>query len=54
MTATIEELPTQAIPVDPSSLRPAVREALWGYLFIGPWLIGLAAVHRRPDDRLAR
>jgi ABC-type sugar transport system permease subunit len=22
-------------------LRPSVREALWGYIFIGPWLIGL-------------
>ena len=22
-------------------LRPSVREALWGYVFIGPWLIGL-------------
>jgi multiple sugar transport system permease protein len=23
-------------------LRPSTREALWGYAFIGPWLIGLA------------
>ena len=23
-------------------LRPSTREALWGYIFIGPWLIGLA------------
>jgi len=22
--------------------RPSVREALWGYVYIGPWLIGLA------------
>ena len=22
-------------------LRPSVREALWGFVFIGPWLIGL-------------
>ena len=25
----------------PRTLRPSVREALWGYVFIGPWLIGL-------------
>jgi multiple sugar transport system permease protein len=24
-----------------SILRPSVREALWGFVFIGPWLIGL-------------
>ena len=29
--------------------RPSIREAIWGFVFIGPWLIGLAAVHRRPD-----
>jgi ABC-type sugar transport system permease subunit len=23
------------------TLRPSVREAIWGYVFIGPWLIGL-------------
>jgi multiple sugar transport system permease protein len=42
MTATIEELE----PTTPTGrtlvLRPSVREALWGYLFVAPWLIGLA------------
>ena len=33
---------------------PAFREAIWGFVFIGPWLIGLAAVHGRPDRRLVR
>jgi multiple sugar transport system permease protein len=39
---------SQALPATPSrpgrsrlALRPSVREALWGYVFIGPWLIGL-------------
>jgi multiple sugar transport system permease protein len=39
MTATIEELSSTRPPG--RTLRPAVREALWGYVFIGPWLIGL-------------
>jgi ABC-type sugar transport system permease subunit len=42
MTATIEELPS---PIRPGrtrpKLRPSVREAIWGLIFIGPWLIGL-------------
>ena len=40
---------TQALPVTPArprrgrwALRPSTREAIWGYIFIGPWLIGLA------------
>jgi multiple sugar transport system permease protein len=41
MSATIEELPSASTPGRSFVLRPAVREALWGYLFIGPWLIGL-------------
>ena len=42
MSATIEELPTTQLPARPrATLRPGVREALWGYVFIGPWLIGL-------------
>jgi multiple sugar transport system permease protein len=28
-------------PRDRSRLRPALREALWGFVFIGPWVIGL-------------
>ena len=43
MTESTEALP--ATPSRPGSsrfvLRPSVREALWGYVFIGPWLIGL-------------
>ena len=42
MSATIEELPTTPAPSRRSFvLRPSVREALWGFVFIGPWLIGL-------------
>ena len=42
MSATIEELPATPVPAGrPFVLRPSVREALWGYVFIGPWLIGL-------------
>ena len=42
MSATIEELPTAQLPARPPMvLRPSVREALWGFVFIGPWLIGL-------------
>src|SRR6478735_10457257 len=42
MSATIEELPTTPVPAGrPFVLRPSVREALWGFVFIGPWLIGL-------------
>ena len=39
---------SQALPVTPRprrarwTLRPSTREAIWGYVFIGPWLIGLA------------
>ncbi len=41
MTATIEELPAASSPRRGITLRPAVREALWGFVFIGPWIIGL-------------
>jgi multiple sugar transport system permease protein len=42
MSATIEELSTRQLPARPPRvLRPAVREALWGLLFISPWLIGM-------------
>jgi multiple sugar transport system permease protein len=42
MSATIEELPTKSAPGRrPFVLRPSVREALWGYVYVGPWLIGL-------------
>jgi ABC-type sugar transport system permease subunit len=41
MTESTKALP--GTPARPSrfALRPSVREALWGYVFIGPWLIGL-------------
>jgi len=43
MTETSEALP--ATPRSGGSrrtLRPSTREAIWGYVFVGPWLIGLA------------
>ncbi|HET7828045.1 MAG TPA: sugar ABC transporter permease, partial [Candidatus Limnocylindrales bacterium] len=42
MSATLEELPTRQLPARPRmTLRPRVREALWGVVFISPWLVGL-------------
>ena len=41
MTATIEELPSASTPGRSFTLRPSVREALWGLVFISPWLVGL-------------
>jgi multiple sugar transport system permease protein len=46
MTETTEALrPTPATPRRPDWLRrlqrPSVREALWGFVFISPWIIGL-------------
>lgn len=41
MTATIEELEPTRRPRRTFTLRPSVREALWGFVFIGPWLIGI-------------
>ncbi len=38
----------QALPATPETgrprirLRPSTRESIWGYVFIGPWLLGLA------------
>ena len=43
MTETSEALPTT--PRSHGShrtIRPSAREAIWGYVFIAPWLIGLA------------
>ena len=48
MTASIEELPSTRPPARAFMLRPSVREALWGYLFIGPWLVGLLLFTARP------
>ena len=48
MSATIEELPTKSAPGRrPFVLRPSVREALWGYVYVGPWLIGLVLFRER-------
>jgi len=42
MSSTIEELPTTQLPAARHwRLRQSVREAAWGFVFIGPWLIGL-------------
>src|SRR5436305_12348435 len=41
MTATIEELPSASTPGRSFTLRRSVREALWGLIFISPWLVGL-------------
>ena len=46
MTETTESLrTTPATPRRPDWMRrlqrPSVREAAWGFVFIGPWLIGL-------------
>jgi ABC-type sugar transport system permease subunit len=41
MTATIEEIPSTRPPARTFRLRPSVRESLWGYAFIAPWLVGL-------------
>jgi ABC-type sugar transport system permease subunit len=43
MSETTGALPTPSIHRRPASRfdRPAVREAAWGFAFIGPWLIGL-------------
>ena len=40
---------TEASAGRPSRFRgPAFREALWGFVFIGPWLIGLAVFAAGP------
>jgi ABC-type sugar transport system permease subunit len=43
MSETTEALPAAAAPVRRSIRlsRPSVREAAWGFVFIGPWIIGL-------------
>ena len=42
MSSTIEELPSTQVPAGrPWRLRPSVREAMWGFVFISPWLVGL-------------
>jgi multiple sugar transport system permease protein len=28
---------------DRAPLRPATREAIWGYFFVSPWIIGMLA-----------
>jgi ABC-type sugar transport system permease subunit len=41
MTATIEELEPTRPPGRTLTLNAPVREALWGFVFVAPWLIGL-------------
>jgi multiple sugar transport system permease protein len=44
MSESTEAFPTASARVRPGSRRfsrPSVREAAWGFVFIGPWLIGL-------------
>lgn len=41
MTPTIEELGPTSPPGPMFTIRPSVREALWGFVFIAPWLIGI-------------
>ena len=44
MTQSTEVLASPVTPHRPEPLearRPARREAAWGFVFIGPWLIGL-------------
>ena len=43
MSDATHALPPNANPPDERRprLRPSVREALWGYVFLGPWLVGL-------------
>ena len=44
MSETTEAFPTAATRSSrtPWLARPSIREAAWGFVFIGPWLIGLA------------
>jgi ABC-type sugar transport system permease subunit len=48
MTATIEELEPARPPGRILTLRPSLREALWGYAFIGPWIVGLVVFTAGP------
>jgi ABC-type sugar transport system permease subunit len=48
MTATIEELEPRRPPAGALTLRPSVREALWGMAFIGPWIVGLVVFTAGP------
>ena len=42
MSETTQALPVRDRPTGSRPrFRPAIREAIWGYVFIGPWLIGL-------------
>lgn len=41
MSVTIEELEPTTPPRPTLTLRPSTREALWGFVFVAPWLIGL-------------
>jgi multiple sugar transport system permease protein len=43
MSESTQTLPaTRRAPRPSRTLRPSRREAIWGYIFVSPWLIGLA------------
>jgi ABC-type glycerol-3-phosphate transport system permease component len=50
MTARIEELSAKTVRPGPSSRPPkaSVREAVWGFLFISPWIVGLVLLTAIP------
>jgi ABC-type sugar transport system permease subunit len=41
MSESTQALRRGPAPAGRLRLRPSVREALWGYIFIGPWVVGL-------------
>ena len=48
MSESTQALRRMPAPAGRLRLRPAVREALWGYVFIGPWLVGLVLLTAGP------
>jgi len=41
MTETPQALPVTPVRRSRPRFRPTTREAVWGYVFVGPWLLGL-------------
>ncbi len=48
MSASTQALRPQPTPPRRSWLRPSVREALWGFAFIGIWIVGLVLLTAGP------
>jgi multiple sugar transport system permease protein len=48
MSQSTEALRRTPAPASRVRLRPAVREALWGYAFVGIWLVGLVVLTAGP------